>query len=330
MLMNDWDNRLDGFIVSCRSRKDKSNGRRAKRKGQGSRREISLVLEAVNCQRPAIVPPHFRDTDCRPDRPIEPQIQRTQRLGAKKKGARAERRGCLSSLQDECDSGPVTGGAPYGDHRLISEILFRINHSRCHSAARSLEQRRLAEKSGRDRKRNNVESAPCFFGGSSRNEVRERSSKWNALRFILKGCQRLAGGRGKAHHRSRDANDIHPEGMTEITFLAPLSGCIRRFLLAPVVALGLPPATLLNRSAVNRNDCCESWNKAGSAFVPTCALDLKQSLFSSSFDSFGLANTANSQFRTTTIAGILLGCVGARLLAGLHYRRLLTSSSTIC
>ena len=35
----------------------------------------------------------------------------------------------LASLQDACLLVSLTGGAPVGDHRLISGILIRMNHS---------------------------------------------------------------------------------------------------------------------------------------------------------------------------------------------------------
>jgi hypothetical protein len=92
------------------------------------------------------------------------------------------------------------------------------------------------------------------LGGARRLRSQHAPPCW--LRFILKGCQRLAGGRRQAHHWSRNTNETHPKGMKELVILAPISGCNRRFRYEPVVALRLPPANFLNRSAVNRRLCC--------------------------------------------------------------------------
>ena len=86
--------------------------------------------------------------------------------------------------------------------------------------------------------------------GSTTNEVRG-AFVVTRMRLILKGCQKLAGGRRQAHHRSTVHGDLHPEGMPEATNLAPLSGCKRNFMLQPVVALSLPPANFSNRFTVN-------------------------------------------------------------------------------
>ncbi len=70
------------------------------------------------------------------------------------------------------------------------------------------------------------------------------------MRFILKGLQRLAGGRRQAHHRKRKRGAKHPEGMPETPVWDPYLGAEAIFSTYPVVALCLPPANFSNRFAV--------------------------------------------------------------------------------
>ncbi len=100
------------------------------------------------------------------------------------------------------------------------------------------------------------------------------------LRFILKGFQKLAGGRRQAHHRSMKHGDTHPEGMPEGTNLGPLSGSEPNFRHRPVVALCLPPATFLNRFAVNRKKQKDDHETLQSCFGRTRALHLSMNRFS--------------------------------------------------
>ena len=70
------------------------------------------------------------------------------------------------------------------------------------------------------------------------------------MRFILKGLQKLAGGRRQAHHRKRKRGATHPERMPETRIWHPYQGAEPILSTYPVVALCLPPANFSNRFAV--------------------------------------------------------------------------------